>query len=60
MGALGVPMLVASKALGHANTRTISRYAHYFDETASEVADKFGEFLKGIQREQHSRASDCQ
>jgi hypothetical protein len=53
-------MLVASKALGHANTRTISRYAHYFDETASEVVDKFGEYLKAFRREHHSQALGCQ
>jgi integrase len=49
MAALGVPLLVASRALGHSNIRTTAdTYSHLFEETQREVASKFDKFLAGI------------
>jgi integrase len=49
MGAMGVPLLVASRALGHSNIRTTANtYTHLFEETRREVADKFDDFLEDL------------
>jgi integrase len=49
MAAMGVPLLVASRALGHSNIRTTAdTYTHLFDESQREVAGKFERFLKGL------------
>ncbi len=49
MAAMGVPLLVASRALGHSNIRTTANtYTHLFDESQREVAGKFDKFLKGL------------
>jgi integrase len=49
MAAMGVPLLVASRALGHSNIRTTANtYSHIFEETQREVAAKFEQLLKGI------------
>jgi integrase len=49
MAAMGVPLLVASRALGHSNIRTTANtYTHLFEETQREVANKFGEFLRDL------------
>jgi integrase len=49
MAAMGVPLLVASRALGHSNIRTTANtYSHLYEETQRDVADKFDAFLRGI------------
>lgn len=49
MAAMGVPLLVASRALGHSNIRTTANtYTHLFDESQREVAGKFDKFLRGL------------
>lgn len=49
MAAMGVPLLLASRALGHSNIRTTANtYTHLFDESQREVAAKFDKFLKGV------------
>jgi integrase len=49
MAAMGVPLLVASRALGHSNIRTTANtYTHLFEESQREVAGKFDEFLRGL------------
>jgi integrase len=49
MAAMGVPLLVASRAMGHSNIRTTANtYTHLFDETQREVASKFDAFLKDV------------
>lgn len=42
MAAMGVPLLVASRALGHSNIRTTAdTYTHLFEENQRDVAAKF-------------------
>lgn len=49
MAAMGVPLLVASRALGHSNIRTTADvYTHLFDENQRQVAAKFERFLRGL------------
>ncbi|MGA8475803.1 MAG: tyrosine-type recombinase/integrase [Candidatus Cybelea sp.] len=49
MAAMGVPLLVASRALGHSNIRTTANtYTHLFEESQREVASKFDDFLSGL------------
>jgi integrase len=49
MAAMGVPLLVASRALGHSNIRTTADvYTHLFEESQRDVAVKFDDFLRGI------------
>ena len=49
MAAMGVPLIVASRALGHSNIRTTANtYTHLFDESQRDVASKFDAFLKNI------------
>jgi integrase len=49
MAAMGIPLVVASRALGHSNIRTTAdTYTHLFEETQREVADKFQDFLRGL------------
>ena len=49
MAAMGVPLLVASRALGHSNIKTTANtYTHLFEESQREVAGKFDKFLKGL------------
>jgi integrase len=49
MAAMGVPLLVASRALGHANIRTTADvYTHLFDESQRDVANKFDKLLRGL------------
>jgi integrase len=49
MAAMGVPLLIASRALGHSKVGTTANtYTHLFEETSREVAGKFDELLKGI------------
>ena len=49
MAAMGVPILVASRALGHSNIRTTANtYTHLFEESQREVASKFDVFLKDL------------
>lgn len=49
MAAMGVPLLIASRALGHSNIRTTANtYTHLFEESQRDVASKFDAFLKGI------------
>ncbi len=49
MAAMGIPLIVASRALGHSNIRTTANtYTHLFEDSQREVASKFDEFFKGI------------
>ena len=49
MAAMGVPLLIASRALGHSNIRTTAdTYTHLFEESQREVAAKFDRFLRGL------------
>lgn len=49
MAAMGVPLLIASRALGHSNIRTTAdTYTHLFEESQREVATKFDGFLKNL------------
>ena len=49
MAAMGVQLVVASRALGHSNIRTTANtYTHLFDESQRDVASKFDKFLKNI------------
>ncbi len=49
MAAMGVPLLVASRALGHSNIRTTANtYTHLFEENQRDVASKFDSFLRGL------------
>ena len=49
MAAMGIPLIVASRALGHSNIRTTANtYTHLFDESQRDVAAKFDAFLKGL------------
>lgn len=49
MAAMGVPLLIASRALGHSTVRTTADvYTHLFDESQREVAAKFDRFFRDI------------
>jgi integrase len=49
MAAMGVPLLLASRALGHSNIRaTADTYSHLFDESQRQVAAKFDGLLRGL------------
>jgi integrase len=49
LAALGVPLMVASRALGHSNIRTTANvYVHLFPEARRDVADRLDEFLRDV------------
>ena len=49
MAAMGIPLLVASRTMGHRRIGTTAdRYTHLFAETGRLVADKFDIFLKDL------------
>jgi integrase len=49
MASMGIPILIASRALGHSNIRTTADvYSHLFDDSQREVAAKFEGLLKGL------------
>jgi integrase len=49
MAAMGVPLVLASKALGHSNIKTTAgTYTHLYDESQGMIADAFGKKFKGI------------
>jgi integrase len=49
LAALGVPLLVASRQLGHGSIGTTANvYSHLFADASQEVADKFDTFFKDL------------
>lgn len=49
LASLGVPLMVASRALGHSDIRTTANtYVHLFPEAHREIADRFDTFLEGV------------
>ena len=49
MAAMGVPLVLASKALGHSNIKTTATtYTHLYDESQGMIAEAFGKKFKGI------------
>lgn len=49
MAAMDIPLLKASRALGHSDIRTTANvYSHLFPETQREIAAKFDDFLREV------------